>query len=81
MKIDYLCPNEECGHEIEVDYSPAKPATGHYGPIEGYDPGEDAEIDPGECPHCGMDIEVEDVADTAAAECEIESEDEWECER
>jgi hypothetical protein len=80
MKIDYLCPNEECGHEIVVSYSPPKPARGQHGPIEGYDPGESAEISPGECPHCGMDIEVEDVAD-AADDCEMESQDEWECER
>ena len=80
MKIDYLCPNEECQHEIEVDYSPAKPATGQYGPVEGYDPGEVAEITPGECPHCGRDIEIEDVADAANAECEPDQ-DEWECER
>lgn len=49
MKIDYLCPNFQCEHEIELDYTPIGE-------------GQSAKINPGECPHCGMDIDPKEIA-------------------
>jgi len=75
MKIDYTCKNDECEFEFEVSFSPECPASGQYGSIELYDPGQDAEVYPGECPRCGQDVDIEDVT----AECEPDQDD-FECE-
>jgi hypothetical protein len=65
MKIDYTCKNEKCELEFKVSYSPAVKPSGIHGCREDYEPGEDAEISPGECPVCGTDVDFEEVHEEA----------------
>jgi len=78
MKTDYTCKNEECQHDFEVSYSPECPASGQYGPVELYDPGQDAEVDPSECPKCGEEVSTEDVESDCMPDPDDYMEPDWE---
>ena len=45
----------KCGHEVEVDYSPAEPAV-IFAPPERCHPGDDADCEPRYCPSCDDDL-------------------------
>jgi len=75
MKVDYTCHNEECEHEFKVAYSPAIRPSGFAGCREDYDPGEDAEIRPGECPKCGTEVDFEEVHEESEPDQEYYMED------
>ena len=48
-----ICPNDECGAEIDVTYTPASPGR-TYGPPERCFPDDPDELDaPPDCPRCG----------------------------
>jgi Zn ribbon nucleic-acid-binding protein len=50
MKMIHTCKNEECKHDIIVEYWSA-------------DRDGEAEIDTCECPKCGYEIDFEDIDD------------------
>lgn len=61
MRTDYECRNEECCHEFEVRFTPATPNRYMHGRFEDAEQGSAAECDPGECPECGEEVDVESV--------------------
>jgi hypothetical protein len=61
MTHDYTCHNEECEHEFEVRFSPATRNRYMHGRFEDAEQGSAAECDPGECPKCGTEVDVEEV--------------------
>jgi hypothetical protein len=52
MKVDYTCQNEECQHELRVEYYAKDEWT-------------EAEITPGECPKCNTDVDFEEIENDA----------------
>jgi hypothetical protein len=64
MKTDYTCKNDECEHEFEVRFTPATPDRFMSGRWEDAEQGSGAEVCPCECPKCGEEVDVEEVADS-----------------
>jgi len=75
MKHDYTCKNEECEHEFNIDFTPATPNRHMGGRFEDAEQGSSAECDPGECPKCGQEVDIEEVEE----DCTPDSDDyqEW----
>jgi hypothetical protein len=61
MKTDYTCGNEECECEFEVDFTPETPDRFMNGRMEDAEQGSSAEVDPNECPECGVAVDIEKV--------------------
>lgn len=58
MKLFYTCP--KCQEETEIDVAPMIPAK-TWGPPENCHPAEGGEIDPDECPKCGVKWDEETI--------------------
>lgn len=78
MRIQYICKNDECKHEFKVSYSRAVKPSGMHGCSEDYEPCEDAEISPGECPECGTEVDFEEVHEEAEPDQEYSMPDDME---
>jgi hypothetical protein len=62
MITEYTCNNEECEHEFEVRFTPETPDRYMNGRMEDAEQGSAAECDPCECPECGEEVDVDEVA-------------------
>ena len=60
MKLSYLCQNDLCQQEIELEVDPGEPPILHGNPDNMF-PGSPATFEPEECPHCGTKIDSERV--------------------
>ena len=68
MKYDNTCQNEECEHEFELDFYAETPDLHMSGRFEDAEQGSAAECDPFECPECGREVDVEEVAEACSAD-------------
>lgn len=66
MMHDYICHNEECACEFELRFTPATRNRYMHGRMEDAEQGSAAECDPGECPECGTEVDVDEVEQEAA---------------
>lgn len=65
MKLTYLCQNDLCQQEIELDIDPGEPMITS-GPPDNWAPGSPAMFEPEECPHCGTKVDSERVWEKVA---------------
>ncbi len=72
MQLIIQC--EECGEDIEVDYSPEIPAKINCSMEKSF-PTQEASCDPAYCPHCNSDLDIAKIAEEAKSKDESERED------
>jgi hypothetical protein len=56
-EVDYQCGC--CEHEFTTRFTPSTPNRWMHGAMEDAEQGCGAEADPGECPECGCEVDVE----------------------